>query len=72
MAKRRHDGKWEEPEALRHLRETFTEEMARKTFFELRGRSPHSESELEVFVEWYTIEAYNGGTEHWPELRKSK
>src|SRR4051812_401021 len=71
MAKRRRDGTWEEPKALRHLRRTLTEEMALKAFTEVFGREPHP-GELEMFVETYTLEMYNGGFEEWPELRKAR
>jgi hypothetical protein len=66
MAKRRRDGNWEEPEALRHLRRTLTEQMALKAFREAFGRPPEP-GELEVFVENYTLEMYNGGFDEWPE-----
>jgi len=72
MAKKRRDGTWQEPKALRHLRRTLTEAMARKSFFEVFGRPPNSETELEVYVEQYTLQMYNGGYDEWPELRKQR
>ena len=61
MAKRQRDGKWGEPAALRRIREKFTEQKARAAFEKLRGRPPHSEEELNMWVEFYTLEVYNSG-----------
>lgn len=61
MAKRKLDGTWVEPTALRRIRERFTEVKARAAFEKLRGRPPHSDQELELWVEFYTLEVYNNG-----------
>jgi hypothetical protein len=61
MNKRRLYKVHKEPPALRHLRETLTEEMARGAFYDVFRRWPHSDDELEMFVEQYTLEAYNSG-----------
>jgi len=60
------------PKALRHLRRTLTDEMARKAFEKVFKRPPASETELDTFVESYTLEMYNGGFDEWPELRKAR
>ena len=60
-SKRQRDGTWEEPAELRKLREQFTDEKARAAFEKSRGYPPKSEEQLAVFVEWYTLELYNGG-----------
>jgi hypothetical protein len=62
-AKRRRERTWEEPEELRRIREAFTEPRIRSEFQRLRGRPPLSETELEVWFEFYTLELYNGGAD---------
>ena len=60
-------GRHKAPKALRHLRRTLTEEMARKAFSKVFNRPPHTDAELELFVENYTLERYNAGHDKWPE-----
>jgi hypothetical protein len=43
MAKRRRDGSWSEPKALRKLRRTLTPEMALAAFEQVFGRVPGSD-----------------------------
>ena len=59
--KRRRDGTWEEPAALKRIRENFTEDKQRACFQKLRGRPPASYTELAMWVEFYTLEVYNSG-----------
>ena len=59
--KRRRDGTWEEPEALKRIRESFTEQKIRAEFERLRGRPPHSDGELQTWFEFYMLELYNNG-----------
>lgn len=60
-------GRHKAPKALRYLRRTLTAEMARKAFTKVFNRPPHSDAELELFVENYTLERYNAGHDKWPE-----
>jgi hypothetical protein len=64
--------RYKEPEALRHLRETLSEPQARANFVALKGRQPNSETELEIFIEYFTLEAYNGGRTEWPKKHISE
>ena len=59
--RRRRDGTWEEPAALKRMRRDFTEAKARVLFTKLRGRPPESDFELTQWVELYTLEVYNSG-----------
>ena len=61
VPKQHSDGTYRDPKALRHLRRTFTEDMARRSFAPVFGRPPESDDALERFVEHFTLEMYNGG-----------
>ncbi|HEX4054746.1 MAG TPA: hypothetical protein VHX86_10820 [Tepidisphaeraceae bacterium] len=65
MSKRRLYKVYKEPPALRHLRRTLTEKMSRGAFYDVFGREPHSDQELAMFVEQYTLEMYNSGHDEW-------
>ncbi len=67
MARRRRDGEWKEPKALRRLRAAFTEERKLREFRSTFGRDPSCEDELEAFVEELTLEMYNSGLDEWSE-----
>ena len=54
------------PEALRHLRRTLTEPMRLRAFYEVFGRDPASDEELDIFIEEYILETYNAGWDEWP------
>lgn len=61
MARRRRDGSYREPEALRKLRASLTEERRLAEFRKVFGREPDSEAELDLFIEEFTLELYNAG-----------
>ncbi|QEL15684.1 hypothetical protein [Limnoglobus roseus] len=61
MAKRRRDGSYREPAALRRIRESLTEEKQLQEFRKVFGCDPSSEDQLEVFIEHLTLEMYNAG-----------
>lgn len=65
-SRRRRDGEWKEPKALRRLRAALTEERKVREFRRIFGRDPASEEQLEVFIENLTLEMYNSGHEDWP------
>jgi hypothetical protein len=52
---------WEEPPELTRIRESFTEQKKRAEYEKIFGCPPNSETELEVWFEFYTTELYNGG-----------
>lgn len=61
MAKRRRNGGYAEPAALRRLRASLTEEQRLEEFRKVFDRDPSTEEELEVFIEHLTLEMYNSG-----------
>jgi hypothetical protein len=61
MARRRRDGSYREPDALRQLRASLTEERRLAEFRKIFGRDPGSDAELDVFIEELTLELYNSG-----------
>ncbi len=64
-ARRRRDGSWVAPAALRRLRATLTEERKIEEFRITFGRDPKSDEELDLFVEDMTREMYNSGLDSW-------
>jgi hypothetical protein len=63
MAKprRRRGDEWDEPDALRKLRASLTEDRRLALFRETFDRDPANEDELDLFIETYTLEVYNSG-----------
>ncbi len=61
MPRRRRNGEWDEPDALRTLRDSLTEDRRLALFRETFDRDPTSEDELDLFIENYTLEVYNSG-----------
>jgi hypothetical protein len=60
-SRRRRDGEWDEPDALRKFRDSLTEDRRLALFRETFDRDPTSEDELDLFIENYTLEVYNSG-----------
>jgi hypothetical protein len=65
MAKRRRDGTYREPAALRRLRESLTDERRLEEFRKVFDRDPASMDEVEVYIENLTLEMYNAGHDVW-------
>jgi hypothetical protein len=61
MPKRRRDGTYPEPLALRRLRKGLSDEQRIEMFRVQFGREPLSDDELNMFIEVYTSERYNSG-----------
>jgi hypothetical protein len=70
--RKKRDGTWEEPAALRHLRSTLTDEMKLREFRKVFNCEPSSDQDLDFFIEELTREMYNAGRDEWPEERHGK
>lgn len=60
-----------EPAELTRLRESLPRPHAVEAFEHLRERKPHSDAELEAFIDEYVLEAYTDGVEDWDDLGRT-